>query len=119
MFDRRRIMDRMSIDQATRLHHPDRDEIQLPAVLHALSDPQRLQIVRELAVDPEPRPCGSIELGVTKSTMTHHFRVLREAGVIRQERRATTKLTTLRHEDLDARFPGLLEAVLSSTPAPA
>jgi DNA-binding transcriptional ArsR family regulator len=110
-------MIRMSTEQTTALLHPERDEIQLPAVLHALSDPQRLQIVRELARDSEPRPCGSIELGVTKSTMTHHYRVLREAGVIRQERQATTKLTRLRRDDLDARFPGLLEAVLTSAPA--
>jgi DNA-binding transcriptional ArsR family regulator len=109
----------MSIDQGQVLHHPARDEIELAAVLHALSDPQRLQIVRELASDSEPRPCGSIELDVTKSTMTHHFRVLREAGVIRQERRGTTKLTWLRREDLDARLPGLLDAVLTSTPVAA
>ena len=96
------------------LHHPDRDDIELAAVLHALSDPQRLQIVRELDADDAPRPCGSIELGVTKSTMTHHFRVLREAGVIRQERSGTTKLTSLRRDDLDARFPELLDAVLSA-----
>ena len=108
----------MSIDYAA-LHHPTREEIQLPAVLHALSDAQRLHIVRELAADSEPRPCGTIEMEVTKSTMTHHFRVLREAGVIRQERRGTTKLTSLRREDLDARFPGLLEAVLSSADAAA
>jgi DNA-binding transcriptional ArsR family regulator len=107
----------MSIDFTTALHHPARDEIQLPAVLHALSDPQRLHIVRELAGDSQPRPCGTIELPVTKSTMTHHFRVLREAGVIWQERQGTTKLTSLRREDLDDRFPGLLEAVMSSAPA--
>ena len=92
--------------------HPATEDIELPAVLHALSDPQRLQIVRELAADSEPRPCGSIELDVTKSTMTHHFRVLREAGVIQQRREGTTKLTALRREDLNARFPGLLDAVL-------
>jgi DNA-binding transcriptional ArsR family regulator len=103
----------MSIaEDAPALHHPDRGDIQLHDVLHALSDPQRLQIVRELAADSEPRPCGSIELGVTKSTMTHHFRVLREAGVIKQRREGTTKLTCLRRDDLDARFPGLLAAVL-------
>ena len=95
------------------LRHPERSEIDLPAVLHALSDPQRLEIVRELAAAAAPCPCGAIELGVTKSTMTHHYRVLREAGVIRQKRRGTSKLTELRREDLDARFPGLLEAVLS------
>jgi len=104
----------MGIDHATKLHHPDRGEIELPAVLHALSDPQRLEIVRTLAGSDEPRLCGSIELGVAKSTMTHHYRVLRESGVIRQERRGTTKLTELRRADLDARFPGLLHAVLSS-----
>jgi DNA-binding transcriptional ArsR family regulator len=101
------------------LHHPERSEIELPAVLHALSDPHRLEIVRRLAQDSEPRACGSLDFGVTKSTMTHHYRTLREAGVIRQERRGTTKLTWLRRDDLDARFPGLLEAVLASKPVPA
>ena len=113
----------MTVEQAKltgmELHHPERSEIELPAVLHALSDPHRLEIVRRLAEDAEPRPCGSFGFGVTKSTMTHHFRTLREAGVIRQERQGTTKLTTLRREDLDARFPGLLDAVLSSKPIPA
>jgi DNA-binding transcriptional ArsR family regulator len=98
------------------LHHPDRNDLELPAVLHALSDPQRLEIVRRLADSSEGCPCGSIKLGVAKSTMTHHYRVLRESGVIRQERRGTTKLTELRREDLEARFPGLLDAVLSSRP---
>jgi DNA-binding transcriptional ArsR family regulator len=96
------------------LHHPDKNEIELADVLHALSDPQRLEIVRRLSGSDEPCACGSIELGVAKSTMTHHYRVLRESGVIRQERRGTSKLTELRRADLDARFPGLLDAVLSS-----
>ena len=95
-------------------HHPERSEIQLPAVLHALSDPHRLEIVRRLDEDAEARPCGTFNFELSKSTMTHHFRTLREAGVIRQERRGTTKMTELRREDLDARFPGLLDAVLSS-----
>jgi DNA-binding transcriptional ArsR family regulator len=96
------------------LHHPQRDEIELPAVLHALSDPHRLEIVRRLDENSEPRPCGSFGFDITKSTLTHHFRTLRESGVIRQERQGTTKLTELRRVDLDARFPGLLDAVLSS-----
>ena len=109
----------MGIDHTTKLHHPERDEIELPGVLHALSDPQRLEIVRRLAGSDEPCPCGSIKLGVSKSTMTHHFRVLRESGVIRQKREGTSKLTELRREDLDAQFPGLIEAVLSSEAVPA
>jgi DNA-binding transcriptional ArsR family regulator len=107
------------MDHTTKLHHPDRDEIELPAVLHALSDPHRLQIVRTLAEDSEPRPCGTMSLGLSKSTMTHHFRTLRESGVIEQRREGTTKLTSLRRDDLDARFPGLLDAVLASDRVPA
>ena len=109
----------MGIDHTTKLHHPERDEIELPGVLHALSDPQRLEIVRRLAETDEPCACGSIKLGVSKSTMTHHFRVLRESGVIRQKREGTSKLTELRRKDLDARFPGLIDAVLSSESVPA
>jgi DNA-binding transcriptional ArsR family regulator len=96
------------------LYHPLPEDLELPKVLHALSDPARLQIVRELDLDPTPRPCGSFDLGVTKSTCTHHFRVLREAGLVTQELQGTSKLTSLRRDDLDARFPGLLDAVLDA-----
>jgi DNA-binding transcriptional ArsR family regulator len=113
MYDDSRIIIGMS------LYHPPTDELTLAGVLHALSDPRRLRIVRELSTDPTPRPCGSIELGVTKSTSTHHFRVLREAGVISQTLLGTSKLTSLRRADLDERFPGLLDAVLDSMAVPA
>lgn len=93
------------------LAHPVAEEIQLEAVLHALSDPMRLKIVAGLAVGV-PRTCKSFDLPVTKSTCTHHFRVLREAGVIRQRLEGTTRLNSLRREDLDRRFPGLLDSVL-------
>ena len=99
------------------LYHPATEDLELPTVLHALSDPQRLRIVRKLSVDPEPRPCGSFEMDVSKSTCTHHFRVLREAGLIEQEVLGTARLNSLRREDLDERFPGLLDAVLASADA--
>jgi len=95
----------------------DTFEFDLSLILHALSDPQRRTIVRELAASPEPVPCGQIELGVGKSTRTHHFRVLREAGLIEQRRDGTRKLTSLRREAIDAQFPGLLDAVLAPVPA--
>jgi DNA-binding transcriptional ArsR family regulator len=94
--------------------HPTADEIELAAVLHALSDPVRLRIVAALASGEAEQACGSIDLPVTKSTCTHHFRVLREGGVIRQRQDGTSRLTSLRRADLDARFPGLLDSVLSS-----
>jgi DNA-binding transcriptional ArsR family regulator len=94
------------------IDHPDRTQIELAEVLHALSDPVRLQIVEGLARDEAARTCGSFTLPVTKSTCTHHFRVLREAGVIRQRQEGAARLNTLRREDLEARFPGLLDTVL-------
>ncbi len=93
--------------------HPELEEIELGGVLHALSDPVRLRIVAALAGGEELR-CGSIDVPVTKSTCTHHFRVLREAGVVRQRPEGTARLNTLRRDDLDARFPGLLDAILDA-----
>jgi DNA-binding transcriptional ArsR family regulator len=101
------------------LDHPASEDLDLAAVLHALSDPQRLRIVQTLASDPEPRPCGTFGLDVSKSTATHHFRVLREAGIIEQRTDGTAKFNSLRRDDLDQRFPGLLDAVLDSAAVPA
>ena len=95
------------------LDHPSRSALELPAVLHALSDPTRLRIVAGLAA-ADDRTCGSFALPVTKSTCTHHFKVLREAGIIEQRQEGTARLNTLRRDDLDARFPGLLATVLAA-----
>ena len=94
--------------------HPSREEIELAAVLHALSDPVRLLMVRGLAGDFEGRSCGSFDVPVTKSTCTHHFKVLREAGVIQQRQEGTKRVNTLREADLEARFPGLLATILEA-----
>ena len=100
------------VQEPDHITQPARDEIELAAVLHALSDPVRLRIVAALAVAGEEPSCGSFDLPVTKSTCTHHFKVLREAGVIQQRQRGTARLNALRRQDLDARFPGLLDSVL-------
>jgi DNA-binding transcriptional ArsR family regulator len=97
--------------------HPAVEELELGAVLHALSDPVRLRIVAKLAHGTGDHTCGSFALPVTKSTCTHHFKVLREAGVICQRAQGTTRLNRLRREDLDARFPGLLDTVLRAADA--
>jgi DNA-binding transcriptional ArsR family regulator len=94
-------------------HHPSRAEIELSSVLHALSDPARLEIVRRLAHGEEPS-CGMFELGLSKATLSHHFRVLRESGLVRTRPEGRKRLLSLRGDDLEARFPGLLDAVLAA-----
>lgn len=97
------------------LFHPQRDEIKLTEVLHALSDPARLSVAAQLmAAEDHEIPCGNFSTHVAKSTFSHHIRVLREAGVIRVRHEGNRSLTSLREEDLDARFPGLLEVVLKN-----
>ena len=94
------------------LAHPDRAGIELAAVLHALSDPMRLRIVAKLAAEGGEHTCNSFDLPIVKSTCTHHFKVLREAGLIRQRVVGTKRVNSLRSEDLEGRFPGLLDAVV-------
>ncbi|MBV9819838.1 MAG: winged helix-turn-helix transcriptional regulator [Solirubrobacterales bacterium] len=105
----------MSIHVTEQIAHPSCEELELGAVLHALSDPVRLSIVAELARCDGECTCGSFALPVTKSTCTHHFKVLREAGVIRQRQSGTTRLNQLRIADLETRFPGLLGTILRSS----
>ncbi|GLZ34569.1 transcriptional regulator [Lentzea sp. NBRC 105346] len=95
------------------LDEPLLEAIDLPAVLHALSDPTRLAVVRQIQVDGE-RLCGAFEVGVAKSTLSQHLRVLREAGVTRTRCRGNQRWVSLRREDLDRLFPGLLDVVLSA-----
>src|SRR5579884_2460368 len=98
------------------LHHPHIDEIALPDVLHALSDPVRLQIVRSLA-ERQEQSCSALESSVSKSTLSHHFKVLREAGVTFTRANGTHRLVSLRSEELERRFPGLLESILTAARA--
>ncbi|HTH52463.1 MAG TPA: helix-turn-helix domain-containing protein [Edaphobacter sp.] len=90
---------------------PLRDELLLTAVLYALSDEVRLGIVRQLAEGGE-QPCGVFEVDRPKSSLSHHFRVLRESGVVTTRKDGKLLMNTLRRGDLNARFPGLLKAVL-------
>jgi DNA-binding transcriptional ArsR family regulator len=106
----------MPVQDTEKIDHPPRADIELGAVLHALSDPVRLEIVSALAAaeaGAEPT-CGSFDVPVTKATCTHHFKVLREAGVIHQRSEGRTRRNRLRTQDLEARFPGLLATVLQA-----
>ena len=99
---------------ARNLEHPTAGQMSLDTVLSALADPVRRTIVAQLANGHDDQACIAFDLPVSKSTSTHHFRVLREAGVISQQYRGTSILSSLRSEELNARFPGLLDAVLGA-----
>lgn len=96
--------------------HPSRDDITIVGVLAALGDPARLAIVRNLAMSPTGKSCGGAAPcdAVPRSTLSHHFRVLREAGVVFQVKKGVEIINTLRRDDLDARFPGLLDQILKA-----
>jgi DNA-binding transcriptional ArsR family regulator len=97
------------------LPHPDSADFSLPQVLFALSDPTRLDLVRELATQGplSVAQCQAAGGDVPKSTFSHHLRTLREAGLIWSIPDGRRRTIELRREDVDARFPGLLTAVLT------
>ncbi|MEU1719597.1 helix-turn-helix domain-containing protein [Nonomuraea sp. NPDC005692] len=94
--------------------HPDLREVTLQRVLEALVDPVRRSIVTQLDAAAGDISCGGFDISVSKSTATHHFRVLREAGLIRQHYAGTSRLNTLRRAEFDQAFPGLLDAVVTA-----
>lgn len=96
------------------LPRPDLGEVRVDQVLRALGEPVRLEIVRALARAEQPMNCGAFGLTVSKSTSTHHFKVLRESGIIAQYDEGTARYSELRTTELEQRFPGLLTAVLTA-----
>lgn len=96
--------------------HPSRADITLVGVLSALGDPIRLAIVRKLVTLSDGRSCGNLSPceTVARSTLSHHFRVLRESGVIHQVKKGVEIINTVRRDDLEARFPGLLDQILKA-----
>jgi DNA-binding transcriptional ArsR family regulator len=95
--------------------HPAIKDLRLENVLYALSDPIRLSVVQQLDVTRQ-MTCGEFSAcdSKGKSTMTHHFKVLRDAGIIHTEIDGREHLTTLRRKELETRFPGLLDSILKA-----
>lgn len=92
---------------------PLREDISLPKVLHALSDPVRIEIVLKIAKAGQVA-CGAFDIPMPKSTLSHHFKVLREAGVVASRREGNELMNSLRLEDLEARFPGVIGAIIAA-----
>jgi DNA-binding transcriptional ArsR family regulator len=102
--------------RARNLSHPDVDDLALVDVLHALADPVRLGIVRKLySADGKVNCISSVDAQpcLSKSTLSHHFRILREAGLVRSERQGVELLNCLRLDEIEARFPGVLTSILA------
>jgi DNA-binding transcriptional ArsR family regulator len=95
-----------------RIKTKSRSELSLMEVLHALADPVRLEIVRQLDEAGE-KACGMFGIDMPKSSLSHHFRILRESGVIVSETQGTVLMNRLRRTDLEARFPGVLKSILA------
>ncbi|MEH2408328.1 ArsR/SmtB family transcription factor [Nostoc sp.] len=95
------------------LYHPDQKNISLPGVLYALGDPVRLEIVRLLATEGE-QCCARFDFAIAKSTMSNHFKILRQSGIVLTRKSGTHHINILRHEDLEVLFPGLLDVVLKA-----
>jgi DNA-binding transcriptional ArsR family regulator len=92
-------------------YHPQSEDISLVGVFYALGDPVRLQIVQRLAEVGE-LTCSDLDCAVAKSTMSHHFKILRESGLVFTRKEGTQHINTLRVDDLDRLYPGLLAVVL-------
>ncbi|CAM3624059.1 Transcriptional regulator [Bordetella sputigena] len=91
--------------------HPAPEDFVLERIFHALSDPVRLEIVQHLSRVDEAT-CGELDGGRPKSSMSHHFRILREAGLVRTSVAGKVHQNSLRRAELDGRFPGLVDAIL-------
>lgn len=102
--------------------HPNLNDIPLASVLHALSDPARLEIIRRL--DEDRRGAGeglacncAAPEGLPRATLSNHFSILRNAGLVEARKQGTMVIHRLRRAEIDARFPGLLDAVLKAQAA--
>lgn len=106
----------MANTRALGLKHADPQEVSLQAALEALADPVRRSILQQLAASPDwTRACGTFDLSVTKATGSHHFTVLRNAGLIEQRDEGSRRLNRLRAKEFERRFPGLLRLVLADS----
>jgi DNA-binding transcriptional ArsR family regulator len=93
---------------------PTRAQLTLAGVLEALANPMRLRAVAAIAAGPIGFSCGELFPDVSKSTASHHWRVLRESGVVETYKDGRHVRPVLRRDDLDARFPGLLDTILAN-----
>jgi DNA-binding transcriptional ArsR family regulator len=93
--------------------HPNSEQLDLSTVLYALADPIRLNIIKHLINNSETT-CSCCNIDLAKSALSHHFKVLRESGLINVRIDGKQRFLSLRSNELEERFPGLLDAVLKN-----
>lgn len=91
---------------------PRIEDVDLTELMYALSDPTRVEIVRMIALASEPLKCGDIQLDRPKSSMSHHFKILRSSGLVKTEIEGKEHLNSLRTNELESRFPGVFKSIL-------
>ncbi|MFW5418658.1 helix-turn-helix transcriptional regulator [Nocardiopsis sp. CNT-189] len=101
--------------ESTWVPHPDLRTLDIGVLLQALADPVRLQIVRML-VERGEGSCGSLDLPVNRSTISHHLRTLRESGLVATRLQGTSRLSRVRWSEVEERFPGLLPSIVDAPP---
>lgn len=95
------------------LFHPNTDQLCLSSILNALGDPIRLQIIKNLASQSETT-CACCNIDLPKSALSHHFKVLRESGLIKVRIEGKQRFLSIRYNELQERFPGLLDSIIKS-----
>ncbi len=98
-----------------KLKHPTIDQIELTDIMYALADPTRLEIVTLLANARKKMTCGEFTLNRSKSTMSHHFKILRSSGLVETLIEGTEHMNSLRLEEIENKFPGVLKSVIKAT----
>ena len=100
------------------MKHPSIEEVDLVEIMYALSDPTRVEIVKCLAEEARPLTCGELILNRPKSSMSHHFKILRSAGLVETEIHGTEHLNSLRLQELEEKFPMVLNSILKALNTP-
>ncbi len=95
------------------LFHPNIDQMNVSTILHALGDPVRLNIIKNLTTNTETT-CACCNINLQKSALSHHFRVLRESGLIRVRIEGKQRFLSIRYDELEQRFPGLLDSIIKN-----
>ncbi|MCB5185130.1 helix-turn-helix domain-containing protein [Methylobacillus gramineus] len=99
------------------IKHPNIDQVELTDIMYALADPTRLEIVVRLAQAGRKMTCGELDLNRPKSSMSHHFKLLRSAGLVETLIDGTEHMNSLRFEEIEKKYPGVLQSILKASKA--